>query len=113
MTRYYTLGQDGELEDLRLPVDINGEGKLHPSKEECAVLSAYTKADDPEPEHSEGVILQPDGWLLRDGEWHQKWKMVPVPELEPAPKVRAFSKLKIVGVLTNMGVWPRVKTWIE
>ena len=39
--------------------------------------------------------------------------MVPVPEPEPAPKVRAFSKLKIVGVLTNMGVWPRVKTWIE
>ena len=70
MTRYYTLDENGELEELNLPVEINGEAKLHPSAEECATLSAYPIADEPEPEHSEGIILQPDGWLLRDSEWH-------------------------------------------
>ena len=71
MIRYYTLDENGELEQLRLPVWINGEAKLHPSVEEAASLSAWPIAEnDPEPEHSAGVVLQPDGWLVRDGKWH-------------------------------------------
>ena len=85
MTRYYTLDEGGELEELHLPVEINGEAKLHPSAEEAASLSAWPMAVDTEPEHSAGVVLQQDGWELRDGEWHQKWKMVPVPIPEPEP----------------------------
>ena len=58
MTRYYTLDENGELEELHLPVEINGEAKLHPSAEEAASLSAWPIAkNDPEPEHSAGVVL--------------------------------------------------------
>ena len=111
MTRYYTLEQD-ELKPLDLPIEIDGEAKLHPSKEECAALSAYTIAVEPDPEHSAGVVLQQDGWQLRDGEWHKKWKLVPIPTPEPGT-VRAFSKLKVVGILMQMDLWDTVKDWIE
>ena len=49
MTRYYTLDENGELEELHLPIEINGEAKLHPSAEEAASLSAWPMVVDPEP----------------------------------------------------------------
>ena len=52
---------------------------------------------------------RPTGYEERDGIARRVYEQVPL----PPPPPRVFSKLKVVAALTEAGVWPQVKAWIE
>ena len=86
--KYYTLNSaTGELERLVPPITIGGRQLLHLAPEQAAALDppAYRRADnDTPPTPPEGKLIEPDGWEVRDGAWHRKWRFVdaPLPTLD-------------------------------
>ncbi len=87
MTYYYTLNPTTlDLERIDLPVTIGGRQLLHLNPEQAAALNppAYPRALDEPPTPPEGKLVEPDGWELRDGAWHRKWRFVdaPLPTLD-------------------------------
>lgn len=87
MTRYYTLSPDtNDLTPLELPVVIDGQQRLHPTPAQAAALDppAYPRELDEEPTPPEGKLIEPDGWDVRDGAWHRRWRYVdaPLPTLD-------------------------------
>lgn len=87
MTRYYTINSaTNDLVSLELPVVINGHQRLHPTAEQAAALDppAYPRADEESPTPPEGKLVEPDGWEVRDGAWHCRWRYVdaPLPTLD-------------------------------
>lgn len=87
ITRYYTFNsQTSDLAPLELPVVIDGHQRLHLTAEQAAALDppAYPRELDEEPTPPEGKLVEPDGWELRDGVWHRKWRFVdaPLPTLD-------------------------------
>lgn len=85
MTRYYTLNSaTNDLVSLELPVVIDGHQRLHPTPAQAAQFDAYPRELDEEPTPPEGKLVEPDGWEVRDGAWHRRWRYVdaPLPTLE-------------------------------
>ena len=85
ITRYYTLDQQtGDLVPLALPIAVDGRPVLHPSPAQAAQFDAYPRELDEEPTPPEGKLVEPDGWEVRDGVWHRKWRFVdaPLPTLD-------------------------------
>lgn len=111
-TRYYTLNTattPATLLPLALPIAVDGRLVLHPTPAQAAQHGAYPRADDAPPTPPEGKVAVPDGWEARDGAWRRTYRHEDAP---PAPP-RVFSKLKVVAALMDVGVWPKVKAWIE
>ena len=84
---YYTLNSTtNDLEHLVPPVTIGGQPLLHLTPEQAAALNppAYSRELDPPPTPPEGKLVEPDGWEVRDGAWHRKWRFVdaPLPTLD-------------------------------
>jgi hypothetical protein len=85
--------------DYAAMVDANGKpNPAYPRSEESF---APPKCD-------EGYHAIPDGYELKDGKWVKLWK---VEELPPPPP-RVFSKFKVVRLLTEMGIWLKVRDYI-
>lgn len=96
----------------RYIVLADGTTIVNPSAEQYASLrNAYPKGDDaPMPEPQEGKVIAHAGYELgEDMMWHRQWRLDDAPPRPP----RTFSKLKVVAALTEAGVWPQVKAWIE
>lgn len=82
MTRYYTLNSTTrDLSPLALPVAVVGRLVLHPTPAQVAALDppAYPRELEDPPTPPEGKIVEPDGWELRDGAWHRRWRYVDAP----------------------------------
>jgi hypothetical protein len=82
MTRYYTLNSATlDLERLVPPIAIGGRNLLHLTPAQAAALDppAYPRELDEEPTPPEGKLVEPDGWELRDGAWHRRWRYVDAP----------------------------------
>lgn len=85
--KYYTLNSTTrDLAPLKLPVVIDGKQRLHPTPAQAAALDppAYPRELDEEPTPPEGKLVESDGWELRDGAWHRRWRYVdaPMPTLD-------------------------------
>lgn len=97
----------------RYIVTIDGRTIVNPTAEQYAELrDAYLKgADTPLPEPQDGKMVEYGGYALGETDklWHKQWIIVDA----PPPLPRTFSKLKVVAALTEAGVWPQVKAWIE
>ena len=67
-------------------VTADGATIVNPSTEQYATLrDAYPKGDDaPKPTPPEGKLVEPDGWEVRGGAWHCRWRYVdaPLPTLD-------------------------------
>ena len=74
-----------------------------------AKIAAYPLATESAPTPPEGKVAVPSGYELQDGKWHRTYRY----EDAPPPLPRTFSKYKLVAALTQAGVWPQVKAWIE
>ena len=85
ITCYYTLNTaTGELERLVPPITVDGRLVLHPTDEEAALYGAYRREPDESPTPPEGKLVEPDGWEVRDGAWHRRWRFddAPLPALD-------------------------------
>lgn len=87
ITHYYTLNSTThDLERLVPPITIGGRAILHPTAEQVAALDppAYPRELDEQPTPPEGKLVEPDGWEVRDGAWHRRWRYVdaPLPTLD-------------------------------
>ena len=78
----------------------------------CTLLGpppgAYPLAADPPPEAPAGKVYEPDGYGLRDGEWHPLWRLAD----EPPPAPRVYSKRKLILALAGAGLWESVRAWM-
>ena len=87
MIRYYTLDTaTRDLSPLALPIAADGRLVLHPTAQQAAALDppAYPRELDEPPTPPEGKRAEPDGWEVRDGAWHRRWRFVdaPLPTLD-------------------------------
>lgn len=86
MTTYYKLNTTtNDLVRLVLPIDRGGRAILHPTAEQAAQYGAYPRNDDaPMPIPPDGKRAEPDGWEVRDGAWHCRWRYgdAPLPTLD-------------------------------
>lgn len=57
----------------------------------------------------EGWSYVRSGWREATGAIVPRWTLVK----DAPPPPRVYSKLKVVAALTEAGVWPQVKAWIE
>lgn len=85
--KYYTQNSTtGELERLVPPITIGGRAILHPTAEQAAALDppAYPREEDDPPTPPDGKRAEPDGWEVRDGAWHRRWRFddAPLPTLD-------------------------------
>jgi hypothetical protein len=108
-TIYYTL----ENNTLRKVGNVIRTAKgyvTNPTAEDCAAIGAYprSEASFAPPKCDEGFHAVPDGYDLKDSKWVKLWK---VEELPPPPP-RVFSKFKVVRLLTEMGIWLKVRDYI-
>lgn len=69
---------------------------------------AHPLAADPPPEAPAGKVYEPDGYGLRDGEWHPLWRLAD----EPPPAPRVYSKRKLILALAGAGLWESVLAWM-
>ncbi len=87
ITHYYTLNSTtNDLERLVPPIAIGGRNLLHLTPGQAAALNppAYPRELDEPPTPPEGKLIEPDGWEVRDGAWHRRWRFdnAPLPTLE-------------------------------
>jgi hypothetical protein len=127
---YYTL----ENNTLRKVGSVIRTAKgyiTNPTAEDCAAIGAYPRSDESfaPPKCDEGYHAVPDGYELveelgvgSDGvdsptpslthsitkKWVRKWRI----EKLPPPPPRVFSKFKVVRLLTEMGIWLKVRDYI-
>lgn len=69
----------------------------------------YKPVTDAPPPREEGHYVRPIGYDEDETAIWRTYEQVPF----PPPPPRVFSKLKVVAALTEAGVWPQVKAWIE
>jgi hypothetical protein len=114
---YYTL-ENGNLKKVGNVISTAKGYVSNPSAEDCAAMvdangkpnPAFPRSEESfaPPACDEGFRAVPDGYDLSDGKWVKLWK---VEELPPPPP-RVFSKFKVVRLLTEMGIWLKVRDYI-
>lgn len=110
METYYTL----ENNTLRKVGNVIRTAKgyvTNPTAEDYASIGAYSRdeASFVLPTVDKGYRAVFDGYELKDGKWWvRKWR---IEELPPPPP-RVFSKFKVVRLLTEMGIWLKVRDYI-
>lgn len=114
---YYTL-ENGNLKKAGNVIRTAKGYVTNPTAEDCAAMvdangkpnPAYPRSDESfaPPKCGEGFHAVPNGYALEDGKWVRKWR---VEELPPPPP-RTFSKFKVVRLLTEMGIWLKVRDYI-
>ena len=106
---YYTL-ENGNLKKVGNVIQTSRGCVTNPTAEDCASIGAYPRSEESfaPPTTDEGYRAVPDGYDLKDGKWVRKWR---VEELPPPPP-RTFSKFKVVRLLTEMGIWLKVRDYI-
>lgn len=110
MTTYYTYNEETkQLTPAKRVIVIDGKTMILGNPADFAkFLNAYPIEVDNPPTTDEYHHAVPDGYDLKDGKWVRKWR---VEELPPPPP-RTFSKLKVVRLLTEMGIWLKVRDYI-
>jgi hypothetical protein len=106
---YYTL-ENGILKKVGSVIKTSRGWVSNPTAEDCASIGAYPRSEESfaPPKCDEGFHAVPDGYDLKDGKWVKLWR---VEELPPPPP-RTFSKFKVVRLLTEMGIWLKVRDYI-
>ena len=106
---YYTL-ENNTLKKCGSVERIDGVWVTNPTAEQYAAIGAYPRSDESfaPPACDEGYHAVPDGYDSSTGKWMRKWR---IEELPPPPP-RTFSKFKVVRLLTEMGIWLKVRDYI-
>lgn len=81
---------------------------LKPSAEKYA-SQGWKPVVDEKPATDAAHRAVPTGWRENGGRIERVYEI----REAPPPPPRVFSKLKVVAALTDAGVWPQVKAWIE
>jgi hypothetical protein len=115
--KYYTL-ENGNLKKVGSVIRTAKGYVTNPTAEDYAAMvdangkpnPAFPRSEESfaPPTTDEGCRAVPDGYELKDGKWVKLWK---VEELPPPPP-RVFSKFKVVRLLTEMGIWLKVRDYI-
>jgi hypothetical protein len=114
---YYTLENNTLKKVGSVILTVKGY-VTNPTAEDCAAMVDANGKPNPAFPRSEESFAPPtvdaehhavpDGYDLSDGKWVKLWK---VEELPPPPP-RVFSKFKVVRLLTEMGIWLKVRDYI-
>lgn len=106
---YYTL-ENGNLKKAGSVIRTSKGYVTNPTAEDYASIGAYPRSEESfaPPKCDEEYHAVPDGYDLKDGKWVKKWR---IEELPPPPP-RTFSKFKVVRLLTEMGIWLKVRDYI-
>lgn len=110
MTTYYTYDEETkQLTAAKRIIVVEGKTLIlgHPD-DFAKYLIAYQLGESVPPKCDDGYHAVPDGYDLKDGKWVKKWR---VEQLSPPPP-RTFSKFKVVRLLTEMGIWLKVRDYI-
>lgn len=110
MITYYTYDEGTKrLTEAKRIIVVEGKTLILGRAEDFAkYLIAYPLGESTPPSTDDGCHAVPDGYDLKDGKWVRKWR---VEELPPPPP-RTFSKFKVVRLLTEMGIWLKVRDYI-
>lgn len=106
---YYTL-ENNTLRKVGSVIRTAKGYVSNPTAEDYASIGAYPRSEESfaPPTVNEDFHAIPDGYELKDGKWVKLWR---VEELPPPPP-RTFSKFKVVRLLTEMGIWLKVRDYI-
>jgi hypothetical protein len=109
MKAYYTL-ENNNLKKVGSVIRTAKGYVSNPTEVDCASIGAYPRSEESfaPPKCDEGYHAVQNGYALKDGKWVKLWK---VEELPPPPP-RVFSKFKVVRLLTEMGIWLKVRDYI-
>ena len=110
MTTYYTYNEETkQLTAVKRILQRDGKTLILGNPADFAkYLNAYPRgADTPSTVDAEHRAVA-DGYALTDGKWVRKWRV----EDLPPPPPRTFSKFKVVRLLTEMGIWLKVRDYI-
>ena len=110
MTTYYTYDEETKrLTVAKRVIVLEGMTLILGRADDFAKYqAAYPLGESAPPKCDDGCHAVLDGYALTDGKWVRKWR---VEELPPPPP-RIFSKFKVVRLLTEMGIWIKVRDYI-
>lgn len=112
MTTYYTYNEETkQLTPVKRVLRRDGKMLILGNPADFAkYLGAYPRSEESfaPPACDEGFHAVPNGYELKDGKWVKLWR---IEELPPQPP-RTFSKFKVVRLLTEMGIWLKVRNYI-
>lgn len=110
-TQFGKLNANNNIEYAPKAFKFAGKDYLHPTSEDY-VLAGYLPVNSDLPVPPTGYHYVDIGWKIENQTICHDFTLVEdIPN--PQPKIpRKFSKLKIVGILTQLGFWPQVKEYL-
>lgn len=114
MRNLYTLTEDNK--PIPAPTTCKADGVTYANPTQAtlrrAKIYAYelvSMADEPRPPEVEGKVVVFDGYEIRDGKIHPKFRYDDAPARAPV----TYDKYKLVDALIERGVWDDVEAWLK
>ena len=110
MRNLYTLTDDNKPIPAPTTCKVDGVTYAMPTQATLRLAHIYayplvSMADEPRPPAVEGKIVVFDGYEIRDGAIHPKFRY----DDAPAPELKAYDRYKVVTALKAEGVWRDVR----
>lgn len=110
MVTYYKYDEENKkLMKVSGPLLTNRGLVPTPTKEEWSEVGAYPIGTYSPPIPPQGKVVVVDGYDCVNGMWVAKYRY----EDSPSPSPRTFSKLRLYAILSELGKWDELKSWLE